>query len=581
MEVSGEDRRRVLGARAPARFFALGPSKPTLPAVAETLRTSGKLSIAVAASRVLGLVREVMFANLFGVGAVADAFQVAFRIPNLLRDLFAEGALSSAFIPTFLSALVGEREPGSADPEDHELDREAAYRLGNLIFAGVLLTTGTLSVLGMVFAEPLVGLIANDFEGGNLSPEDARAKLELATLLTRIMMPLLTVISVSAVWMGMLNAQKRFMAPAWAPAMFNVASIVVGAGLLVVDPADEAGIVVWSLGTLGAGVVQATVQLPSLWRLGYRPLPRLRGLWGHPGVRRIVRLMAPAVVGLAAVQINIFVNTRFAASLGDGGIAQLSYAFRVFYLPIGVFSVALATVTTTKVSEDAAKHDLKAMAASAGEGVSAVWMLMTASTVGLLVLAEPVVKVLYFSFSEAEAEATGMVLAAYVLGLLPYGVVKILAPVFYGLDRPRLPLLASFTAVAVNIVFNALTYRQLGVPGLALGMALGSLANVVVLRVSFAKVVGPLPGVDLRQLGALALGNAVLGGLVYAAWLGVDWCIGTLGHGWGLRLAGLGVVVPLGFFAYVGVLRALRYPGAEMLWGLPGRIWAKVFRRRR
>ncbi|KIG13877.1 putative peptidoglycan lipid II flippase MurJ [Enhygromyxa salina] len=535
----------------------------------ETLRTSGKLSIAVAASRVLGLVREVLFAHLFGVGAIADAYQVAFRIPNLLRDLFAEGALSSAFVPTFLAALVGKAEDGAPD-------HEAAYRLGNLVLAGVLLATGSLSVLGFVFAEQVVWLIADGFEGSKLSPAAAAEKLRLAALLTRLMIPLLTVISVSAVWMGMLNAQKHYMAPAWAPAMFNVVSILAGAALLVIDPADATGIVVWSAATLGAGVVQAAVQLPALWRLGYRPIPRLRGLTSHPGVRRIVRLMAPAVIGLAAMNINVFVNTRFAANLGDGPIAQLSYAFRVFYLPIGVFSVALATVTTTRVSEDVAKQDMRAFAASAGEGVSAVWMLMTASTVGLVVLAEPVVRVLYFSFSDAEATATAMVLSAYVLGLLPYGLVKVLAPVFYGLDRPRLPLLASFAAVAVTIGFNAATYETYGAPGLALGTTIGALVNITVLRLGFRRAVGALPGVDLRQLAALLVANAVLGGVVFVAWYGVEQVIGQAGFGWSLRVAGLAVVIPIGFFTYVAILRALAYPGAALLWALPSKLWRRI-----
>lgn len=534
--------------------------------VPETLRSSGKLSIAVAASRVLGLAREVLFAHLFGAGAIADAYQVAFRIPNLLRDLFAEGALSSAFVPTFLSELVDDES------------RTKAYRLGNLTLAGVLIATGLLSVLGIVFAEEVVGLIANDFEGGNLTPAEAAAKLELASLLTRLMMPLLTVISVSAVWMGMLNAQKHFSAPAWAPAMFNVASIVVGAGLVAFDPADPVGVVIWSAGTLGAGVVQAVVQLPALWRLGYRPIPRIRGLFSHPGIRRILRLMAPAVVGLAAVQINIFVNTRFASSLGDGPVAQLSYAFRIFYLPIGVFSVALATVTTTRVSEDAAKRDMTQLAASAGEGISAVWMLMTASTVGLLLLARPIVQVLYFSFSSSESVATAMILQAYVLGLLPYGLVKILAPVFYGLDRPRIPLLASFTAVIVNIGFNAATYEIYGAPGLALGTTLGAVANIVVLRLCFARYVGALPGVTIKQLGALVLANVVLGGVVMAAWLGVELGITWLGHGVVMSIGGLLAVISIGFFAYVGVLRLLHYPGALLLWSLPGKLLRR-FRR--
>jgi putative peptidoglycan lipid II flippase len=438
--------------------------------------------------------------------------------------------------------------------------------------------TGILSLLGIVFAEEVVGLMTDDFEGDALSAADAAAKLELSVLLTRVMMPLLTVISVSAVWMGMLNAQQHYVAPAWAPAMFNVANIVVGAGLILFDPSDMLGIVIWSVGTLGAGCVQAVVQLPALWRLGYRPIPRIRGLASHPGIRRILRLMAPAVIGLAAIQINIFVNTRFAAALGDGPIAQLSYAFRVFYLPIGVFSVALATVTTTRVSEDAANRDLPKLAASTGEGVSAVWMLMTASTVGLVVLAEPVVRVLYFSFTEAEVAATSMILQAYVLGLLPYGLVKILAPSFYVLDRPRIPLLASFCAVAVNIAFNAATYQILGAPGLALGTTLGALFNIAVLRLSFARIVGPLPGVNFAQIGALLLGNAVLAGIVSGAWMGVEALIGVLDFAWSLRVVGLALVVPIGFFVYVGLLRALSYPGAALLWGLPGKLWRRLKR---
>ncbi|NJK32810.1 MAG: NAD(P)-binding protein, partial [Deltaproteobacteria bacterium] len=227
-DVDGRVGSRLSTPVASRELFLVSPIPAQTPAVPETLRTSGKVAIAVAASRVLGLVREVLFANLFGVGAIADAYQVAFRIPNLLRDLFAEGALSNAFVPTFTRELVGERREGEADVAD----RERAYRLGNLTFAGVLLVTGTLSLLGIVFAEQVVMLISGGFEGGDLSPSEAADKLALTVLLTRIMMPLLTIISVSAVWMGMLNAQRHFSAPAWAPAMFNVASIVVGAGLV-------------------------------------------------------------------------------------------------------------------------------------------------------------------------------------------------------------------------------------------------------------------------------------------------------------------------------------------------------------
>jgi putative peptidoglycan lipid II flippase len=337
--------------------------------VPEALRSTGRLSAAVLASRILGLGREIAFAALFGAGAIADAYTVAFRIPNLLRDLLAEGALSSAFVPTFTAAL---QQDGKAK----------ADALGNLVLSAILVLTGVLTLLGIVFAEELVILMAQGFGG------DA-AKVALAARLTRVMMPILALVSLGAVWMGMLNAQRRFVVPALAPAIFNVVSILAGLLVWLWQGSVEHGVLVWSAGTLAAGVAQALVLLPSLWRLGYRPWPRLRGAFRDPGLRRIGRLMAPAVVGVAAVQINIFVNTGFAGSLGDGPVAQLGYAFRLFFLPLGVFGVALATVTTTHVSEEAAKGDRKALAERMGDSVSAGLMLTSASAVGLLVLAVP------------------------------------------------------------------------------------------------------------------------------------------------------------------------------------------------
>ncbi|TPV92480.1 MAG: murein biosynthesis integral membrane protein MurJ [Myxococcales bacterium FL481] len=528
----------------------------------DTLRSSGRLSLAVAASRVLGLARDAIFASLFGSGIVADAYHVAYRIPNLLRDLFAEGALSSAFVPTFTSTLVSG-------------DRQAAHRLGNLVVAGVLVSTGTIVALGVIFAEQLVDAIAAGFVGSG----DAASKLELATLLTRILLPMLSLVSLSAVWMGMLNAQRKFMVPAFAPAVFNLASLAVGLSLLAAGMSIERAILAWSAGTVGAGVCQAGFQLPLLWRLGYRPWPRLRGIGSHPGVRRILTLMGPAIFGLAAVQINLFVNTRFAGQLGDGPLSQLSYAFRLFYLPVGLFSVALATVTTTRVSEDAARNDRAALLNSTAEGTRAVWMLMMGSAVGLFVLADPIIEIVYErgAFGRVETLATAAVLRGYAVALVPYGLVKILAPVFYGLERPRIPLWGSLAAVAVNLTFNALTYRQLGAPGLALGTGLGAMANYAVLRVGLRRVVGPLPG-RWRHAGALLLSNAALGAAAWGWWYGVvepvlasDQVPRSV-----VVPVGLAVIVAGGFWAYTAGLSWLSYPDAKVLATLPGRMWAKL-----
>lgn len=538
----------------------------TIPLVPDSLRSTGFVSAAVLASRVLGLVREVAFAALFGAGAVADAYTVAFRIPNLLRDLLAEGALSSAFVPTFTAALQND-------------GKARADALGNLVLSVILLLTGALTLLGMAFSEELVVAMARGFAG------DA-AKVELAARLTRVMMPILALVSLGAVWMGMLNAQRRFVVPALAPAVFNVVSVLAGLVVWRWKGSVEHGVMVWSAGTLAAGVAQTLVLLPSLWKLGYRPALRLRGAWRDPGLRRIARLMAPAVVGVAAVQINIFVNTGFAGSLGDGPVAQLGYAFRLFFLPLGVFGVALATVTTTHVSEEAARGDRKALAERVADSLSAGLMLTSASAVGLVVLAVPVTVLVYRhgQTSLADAEAIALVLQAYVLGLVPYSLVKIFAPAFYGVDRPRVPLYASLCAVVINIVFNALTYRELGAAGIALGTTLGALANWLVLRVAFRRVVGPLPVPQrARRLAALVVGNAVLAGVAWGGWWGASEGLGRLGLPTTsvvvLALV-LVVVIAAAFMAYAGTLRALGYPGGQQLWSMPGKLLRRLRRRR-
>lgn len=531
------------------------------------LQSSGSISAAVAASRVLGLVRMSLQSRLLGAGALADTFSVAFRIPNLLRDLLAEGALSSAFVPTFTSTLVQE-------------DRERAYQLANLALAGILLITGVLTLLGVVFAEPLVAAITAGWSAEKIAETAA---------LTRIMMPLLALVSVGAVWGGILNAQRNFLPFALAPVVFNLVSIACGAGMWLVGLGGRTAVVVWSVGTLLAGVAQAMVLLPSLRRLGYRVRPQLRGLLHHPGVRRIAALMLPAIVGVAAVQLNVFVNTRFAASLGDGAVAQVEYAFRIFFLPIGVFGVALATVTTTQVSEEAARGDRTRLIARTGEGLSAAWLLTSASTVGLVLLAHPVVSLIYEGgrFSAAESAAVAIILQAYAIGLAPYSMVKIVAPAFYSIDRPRVPLIASVASVAANIGFNALTYRELGAPGLALGTSIGALVNLSLLRAFYRREIGALarPG-RWREMAVLLAANAALGAVVWAAWTGVSGVLaGPLaGLPRALRaLVGagaLGLVIALGFVAFAAIVRAGRYPGGAQLWGMPAAILRRLRRRR-
>ncbi len=533
--------------------------------MSSTIRSSASVSLAIASSRVLGVVRDSLFARIFGVSGLTDAYVAAFRIPNLLRDLFAEGALSSAFVPTFSDALA-------------KGGRERAYRLGNLVLGGLLLVTGALSLAGIVWSDALISLITRGF-GGNA------AQVATGGLLARIMMPILTLVSVSAVWMGMLNAQHRYLAPAYAPAMFNVTSIACGVTLLFLHLSERTTMLAWSAGTAAAGLVQAVVQLPSLYRLGYRFRPSLRGLFRDLDVRRIVRLMGPATVGLAAIQINVFVNTQYAAALGSGPLTYLQNAFRLFYLPIGLFGVALATVTTARASAEAARGDRGALVARVADGSRGVWLLALPSAVGLIVLARPVVQLLFQGgkFLPADTDATVPIVQAYMLGVLPYSLVKVSAPAFFAIDKPRLPMIASMASVAANLLFNGLTYRRLGAPGLALGTTVAALVNLTILRLYFGRALGnPRRSGWGRDLVLMLLANAVLALAVFAAWEGATRGLAMLPLQWPRGVARLvhGVTllatIAAGFAIYVSCLRLLRVRGADELWELPRKLGRRL-----
>lgn len=522
---------------------------------------SGMVSLAIFGSRVAGLAREVVFAALFGAGAVADAYQVAFRVPNLLRDLFAEGALSNAFVPTFTAEL-------------HQGGPPRAHVVADLVTTALVIVTGIITTAALVWSDAIVGAMARGFAG------DAD-KHALAVELTRTMLPILVLVSLAAVWMGMLNAQRRFVLPQLAPALFNAVSIAVGLGLLVLGLPARDAILSWAIGTTAAAAAQAGIQLVALVRMGYRPRPRVIGMLRDPALRRIVRLMAPAVVGIAAVNVNVFINTGFAAELGNGPVAQISYAFRLFFLPLGVFGVAIATITATSVSEEAARGDRDALARRTQDGAAANWLLVSASATGLFVLADPIVRLCFrwgaTSLDDAAAIAT--VLRTYLIGLVPYALVKLYAPAFFAVDRPRIPMLASLLGVAVNLSFNALTHVRLGAPGIALGTTLGALVNVLVLRIAFDRVVARLPRADAgRRALALLVANLVLAGIAAAA----AWSVGDVaGLGpWGVRAADATAVVlagGLGFVVFTRLLARVDYPGAEALARLPLRL----LRRRR
>ncbi|MGH7819575.1 MAG: murein biosynthesis integral membrane protein MurJ [Candidatus Binatia bacterium] len=526
-------------------------------------RAAGGIGLAVLASRVLGLVREVVFTTFFGAGRELDAFIAAFRIPNLLRDLFAEGALSAAFVSTFSRKLDREGEP-------------AAWRLASLVLNDLVLVVGAIVAAGIVFSPAVVAVVAPGFQ------EDP-AKFDLTVSLTRLLFPFLVFVTLAAVAMGVLNARSVFAVPASASSFFNLGSIVGGVGfawLLAPDyveavlrmiaggggavGAEEApaALVGMALGTLLGGALQFLVQVPSLRRVGFRHR-RVAG-FRDPGVREVLRLMGPATIGIAAVQVNVVVNTIFASSLGNGPVSWLSVAFRLMYLPIGMFGVALGTVVLPSVSRAASRNDLAAFREKIAEALELLLVLCVPAAVGLAVAAEPIVGLIYEHgrFDAADTRAAALALAAYAVGLTGYAAIKILGPAFYALGDARVPMAVSVASVALNLALNwtAVRVLRLGHGGLALSTSLVALWNAALLFVCLRRRIGRLPP-GLASAALRILGAAAVMGAVTAAW--IDWLgrgVGTAHH---LRV--VLTTVPLGVAAFVGAGWLLGVPELRRL----------------
>jgi putative peptidoglycan lipid II flippase len=410
-------------------------------------KSAAAVGIAVMCSRVLGLVREQIFAGLFGAGMTYDSFVVAFRIPNLLRDLFGEGALSAAFVTVFTAY-------------DTTKTTEDTYRLASNVLTFILLLLSVITLFAVFYAEPLVHLLAPDFIL-------TAGKAELTEKLTRIMLPFLIFISLSAVVMGMLNTKGKFFIPAMASSFFNLGSIIGGVSLAYILPKyGQPAIVGMAVGTLIGGVMQLGIQIPALLKTGFRYKPILD--LKDPGLHRILKLMIPATIGLSATQINIFVNTSFASSCGDGAVSWLYYAFRLVQLPIGVFGVALSIAMLPVLAKQAAQKDIAKMKKTMISSLTMVFLLTLPATVWLMLLSEPIIRIIFErgAFTPFDTVATAKTLTFFAIGLFAYSANKVLVPAFYALDKTKYPVIASFIAVGFNIIivyFTIDTFQHLSI----------------------------------------------------------------------------------------------------------------------
>lgn len=475
--------------------------------------SAAAVGVAVMCSRILGLVREQVFAGLFGAGYIYDAFVVAFRIPNLLRDLFGEGALSAAFVTVFSAYNTNKNQ-------------EETWRLARNVTTVIALLLTAISLIGMIFTGPLVHLLAPDF---SLVP----GKSALTENLTRVMLPFLIFISLSAVVMGMLNTKGRFFIPALASSFFNLGSIVGGVSLAFVLPIfGYAPIVGMAFGTLIGGFLQLAIQLPSLYRTGfrYRFIVDLK----DPGLHKIFKLMVPATIGLSATQINIFINTNFAASCSEGSVSWLYYAFRLVQLPIGIFGVALAIATLPVLARQAANKEILAMKNTLGSSLSMVFALTVPATAGLIILAEPIIRLIFEhgAFTAADTVATAETLSLYALGLFAYSANKIIVPAFYALEKTRYPVIASFLAIICNIIIIKLTIAHFQHLSIALSTSCTMFLNFLFLMIVLYITMGGFPVRSLLiAIGKILAATAVLAiGLRWGIGLCTPWLKGNLGQ---------------------------------------------------
>lgn len=421
-------------------------------------RSAGTVSSATAFSRVLGLVREQVIAWYFGVSVATDAFNVAFKIPNLLRDMFAEGALSSAFVPIFKEKLI-------------QTDKAQAFRLANSILGALLLAVGLIVIIGIIAAPAIVYLIAHGFV-------DNPDQFSLTVSMTRLMAVYLLLVSLSALVMGMLNSFGKFGLPAFSPAVFNIGSIL---SVLALYQFFDVPIYSIAIGVVVGGIGQLAIQLPALFRLGFRVKPRLDFL--DEGVKKVIRLFMPIVVGMSAGRVNIMVNLLLASFLAAGSISYLNYAFRLMHFPLGVFAVALGTVALPRASEMVARNDMEGLRDTFRESINLNLLLILPSVFVLAIWGEKLIGLIFEhgAFSGFDTTLTSHALFHYSYGLIGMAAVRVTTPIFYALGDSKLPMKISVITVMINIALYWPMIQLYSFAGLASATSIAAIINWLLL----------------------------------------------------------------------------------------------------
>lgn len=532
----GPDQAVVLPYEEPAVAGEPEAEKPRLAA------SAAFFSFATGLSRIAGLVREVVAAKYYGVGPAAGAFTVAFNVPNLVRALFADAALQAAFVPVFTELL----EKG---------DRREAFRVASTLFYLILLVLGFITGLFILLAPVVMPLFAPGF------PVD---QTDLMVALSRILFPIVLLLGLTGLFVGMLNSFDHFAIPAISPLFWNIAIIGAIVGLVPVFPTED-GIYAYAIGVLVGTVIQMLMPLPLVIKKSEGEKMWSSFDWRNPYIRKVLVLMVPVTIGLGLINFNLAINNYFGSYVSEGAPAAIDKAFRVYMLPQGMFSVAIATVLFPTLSRYAARKDIDGLRHTMANGVRQMFMLMLPAAVASAVLAEPIVRLLYErgEFTPADTITVGNALLWFSFSLPFSGVSLLFTRTFFALKRPWFTTALALGNLVFNAVLAALLYEPYGISGIVIATAASTIAMTLA-QAWYLR--GPLRHVEARAtisaIARMALGCVALGAVSYFVWLGLE---DLLGEAIWAQIFALGAACTAGLVVYATTVHLLRVEEAEQI----------------
>ena len=457
-------------------------------------RAAGVVGSATMASRVFGFLRDMVVAGFFGAGMATDAFFVAFRIPNLLRRLLAEGSLTVSFVPVFTEYLKKKSQ-------------EEAFELADVAFTTLSIILVVVSLFGVLLSPLIVTIMAPGFT-------KVPAQYDLAVFLTRLMFPYIFFISLVALCMGILNSLRHFAAPALSPVVLNIAMILAALTLrgLFREP-----IFALAVGVMMGGILQLAMQWPFLVKMGLRIRPNFK--FRHPGIRQIGILLIPTFIGSAVYQLNVFIGTILASLLPKGSISYLYYADRIVELPLGVFAISVGTAVLPSFSEQVSTKDFENLKKTISFSLRLIFFITIPATTALLALNVPIISVLFQrgAFDAESSVLTAQALFYYAVGLWAFSVIRVIDAVFFSIQDRKSPLKAAFVSLFVNVIFSIILafHLKLNHGGLALATSIASAANVAMLTVILRRKIGTFLDREFyRSLFKVSLSSLAMWGTI-------------------------------------------------------------------